>query len=373
MRTTGRSGHRSRKQVVQRDAGAPTPRTPLDRGAPLAVRLYEPGDEDALVEIFSATFHQRSLTEWNWLFGRIDGGPAQVDVRVLTSGDRVVGSVSHVGTDAWVAGRRLRLAMGADMIVIPECRGRGGAEALVTSFLASDHGFDMNFGVVNSGSRHVTKRYMGTRVVGFVPVWTRAGRAGAASHTGRTRRLGDRLRRAYASLAARPRPRLPVVDLVAPDAAVDALAGDSARFATAIRVRDARYLQWHWLNDPRTQWRIRAVWGEPGVLRGYAVSATRDEDGVRHGVIADVLARDGRALRALVLDAWERLAADGAETVVCRYRDPRPWARIAMLRAGFTRTLRPGPRIACGPLSDRAGELVSRRRSWYLTTADTDL
>jgi len=208
--------------------------------------------------------------------------------------------------------------------------------------------------------------------MGWVPRWIRV-RTRAAGRNILLRGLASALDRVYGSVASWPRPALDVVDLETLGSAVDELARDSASFAACIRVRDSAYLRWHWLEDPRTRWRIRAVWGEGAVLRGFAVIGARGEGDDRQGVIADLLARDPAALRALVSDAWARLVEEGCHSVTCVYRDPRRWARAAMLRSGFRREVTLGPGVACGPLSPRAGEVVSRLRSWYLTSADTDL
>jgi hypothetical protein len=372
MRIGGRgSGSGGGRRLLRRAAGAPRGGAPKT-GAGLEVRPYAPGDEDALVAIFSSTFHRRSVEEWRWLFSARPDGRTDIDIRVLTTDGRIVGAVSHIGTDVWVAGERRRLAMGADMMVVPECRGRGGAEMLIRSFRDSDHGFDMNFGTVNAGSRRVTKRHMGTAVLGFVPVWVRIGtRAPGRSAT--LRALASAPERVLGARLSLPRPRATVVELDTLGPELDRLAEDSASFATCIRVRDSSYVRWHWAEDPRTPWRLRGVWGEGGVLRGYAVSGVKAEGAARRGLIADLVARDPDALRALVLDAYERLIAEGCVAVTCTYRDPRRWAHLAMLRCGFRRALRLGPRVACGPLSPRADDAITHVRSWYLTTADTDL
>lgn len=368
---------------TDRDAGPPPESSFADRVAAgpqptdsaareLQVRAYVPGDEEWLVATYSSIFRERSLAEWNWLFQRRPGGPAEIDIRVLESGGRPVGSMSHIGVPVWVEARRLRLAIGCDMMIHPDFRGRGGAERLVEAFRASGHGFDLNFGNVNASSRHVTQRYMGTAVLGRVPLWIRVRTRG----TGRNvlfRSVASAGDRVCGTVLSWPRPALDVVDLESLGPAVDELASDSAGFAACLRVRDSDYLRWHWLEDPRTPWRIRAVWGDGGVLRGIAVSGARGEGRDREGVIGDLLARDAQALRALVADAWARLTEDGCHAVRCAYRDPRPWARIAMLRSGFRRAVAGGPRVACGPLSPRAGEVVSRLESWYLTTGDADL
>ncbi|MGH2852184.1 MAG: hypothetical protein ACRDLP_16410 [Solirubrobacteraceae bacterium] len=354
-----------------RSAGRASGRLPPN-AAELRVRTYEPGDEEWLVATFSAIFHERSLAEWRWLFHERPGGPAEVDIRVLEADGQPVGSVSHIGVPVWVQGERLRLAIGCDMMIHPAFRGRGGAEQMITSFRESGHGFDLNFGTVNSGSRHVTRRYIHTSAMRRVPVWTRS--ATRLPHRDLAlRAIASTPDRRHGALASGNAPSLEVVELANLGGEVDELAADSAGYAPCIRIRDAAYLRWRWLEDPRTPWQARGVWGERGTLRGIAVIGVRGEGVARTGVIADILARDATTLRALLHDAWERLCAEGCHRVTCAYRDPRRWARWVLIRSGFRRLAAVGERVACGPLSPRAGGIVTDFASWYLTGGDTEL
>src|SRR5262249_37835579 len=97
-----------------------------------------------------------------------------------------------------------------------------------------------------------------------------------------------------------------------------------------------------------------------------------DWQGFRWGVVADLLARDAEAVRALLLDAARVLFADGCPCVSCQCLDPRPWARRAFLRSGFLLS-GAAANIVCGSLSARAGGSPERREAWYLTHGDTDL
>ena len=355
---------------------APPPRTDAARGtdadppsAPqMHVRSYRPGDEHALVAMFSSIFRERSLEEWTWLFRNGPHGPA--DIHILESGGATIGSVSHIPADVWVRGEKLRLAIGCDVMVLREFRGQGGAEMLFRHYVASEHGVDMNFGTVNAGSSHVTRRQMGTSTMGGAPLWVRS-RTGGRSANAIVHALESAAERLYGTVVSWPRPSLEVTDLGELGAEVDELADASAAFAPCIRVRDSGYLRWLWLENPMARWRLRAVRGPDGALRGISVIGVKDQDGRPVGYIMELLARDAGALRALVLDGWARLGEEGCERVVCVYQDPRPWARRAMVRSGF-RSVR-GPQIACGPLSPRAGELVGRLESWYLTGGDADV
>ena len=332
------------------------------------VRGYLPGDEEALVAMFSSMFRERSLAEWDSLFQRGPAGPA--DIRILTSDGRTIGSYAHIPVPAWVEGQQLCLAIGCDLMILPEYRGRGGAELLAKGFLAAEHGCALTFGVVSEVSGHIAERYLGTTVMGRVPQWTRF-RTRGAKRNALLRSVVTLLERLYGTVSSWPRPALVVTELERIGSEVDDLARESVCFARCIRIRDSAYLRWHWVEHPEATWRIRAVHAADGALRGLAVIGVRGEQERRQGVIADLLARDPGALRALVVDAWARLVEEGCQIVTCTYLDPRPWARRAMFRSGFRPF--PGPLLSCGPLAPSAGDSVRRLESWYLTHGDTDI
>jgi N-acetylglutamate synthase-like GNAT family acetyltransferase len=330
------------------------------------VRMSRPGDEDAIIALLASVFpRSRSRELWSWACEQAPDGPA--DVRVLEFEGRVVGCVVHVPASAWVEGKRLRLGIGGDLAIAPECRGRGGSKLLIQGIHSTAHPFDLNFGVVNPRSSHVTGQYLGTEALGIVPRWTRFRTRGT--------RRGPLLRaavsfaeRRYGSVASFLRPEIAVRDLELPGPEVDALAHESASFAPCIRVRDAAYLRWHWLEQPGRAWRIRSVRCGDDELAGFCVICAEG----RVGRIADLLARDYATLRALLLDAWDCLVAEGCDSVSCLYLDPRPWATRAFIRSGFRRT-RDRPTIACGPLSPSTPDIVKRLESWYVTYGDTDI
>jgi hypothetical protein len=110
-----------------------------------------------------------------------------------------------------------------------------------------------------------------------------------------------------------------------------------------------------------------------GTLRGFVVIGAVEESAGRRGVIADLLVRDYAAMRALMTDAWSSLIMEGCRSVTCTYHDPRWWTKRAMLRSGFIPSPKGGARMACGPLSVRAGDAVGRLESWYLTHGDTSI
>jgi hypothetical protein len=257
-------------------------------------------------------------------------------------------------------------------MVRPEFRGQGRAQQLVSAFLATEHGFDVNLGVVNEGSSHVMGRYAGTVTMGRAESWIRFQSRGV-KQVSPIRSVATVAERLYGATLSWPPPRVSVEDLPLPSSDVDDLARESAGFAPCIRVRDSAYLRWHWLEQPGGEWRLRAAREADGGLLGFAVSGARIHpvSGSRQGVIADLLARDAETTRALLLDAWSALVRAGCQSVSCVYLDPRPWSRRAMFRSGFRP--RPGPLVACGSLSSSVGGEVTRLESWYLTYGDTDI
>jgi GNAT superfamily N-acetyltransferase len=336
------------------------------------VRPYRLGDEDALVEMSRSILPDvsRSHAEWLWCFRQGPEGPA--DIRVLESEGRVIGCGVHVPMAVWIKGRKRRLAIGCDLMIRPEFRGQGWSQKLVSAMFAAEHGFDVNFGVVNEGSSHVMGRYAGTVTMGRVECWVRYRSRGVRQFSP-LRSAATVSERLYGATFSWPPPSVRVEDLALPSPDVDDLARESAGFAPCIRVRDSAYLHWHWLEQPGEGWRVRAVREAEGGLLGFAVSGTRTHplSGSREGVIADLLARDAETTRALLLDAWSALVSAGCQSVSCVYHDPRPWSRRAMFRSGFKP--RPGPLVACGHLSSNAGSEVTRLESWYLTHGDTDI
>jgi hypothetical protein len=335
------------------------------------LRAYVPGDEDAIQQMFQDVFGRaRTPEEWRWRFLEGPDGPAAI--HVLEESGRLVGHIAHVPFRAWVDGRRLRLGHGGDTMVVAASRGRGGMKALVEGFLAADHGFDLRLNFPTDQAAGLMQRYGGGRLLGRIPKWVRLlDRPRQLAWPARL--LPGRALRAYAAVASRPLPRLAVEPLRELGPAVDELARASAGFARCIRIRDAAYLRWRWLEQPGAAWQLTAARDSAGALRGLAVWGTKeDEVHGRRGLVVDLLAADAESTRALLLAASRALREQGCDRVVCDCADPRPWVRRAFLRAGF---LPAGGdiNVVCGSLSAGTGPVPERLDAWYLTRGDTDL
>jgi hypothetical protein len=336
------------------------------RGTP-SLRTYAPGDETAILELFAATFgKRRDLDAWRWQHERAPEGPASI--QLLDDDGVLAGHLAHVPFALWVDGRRLRVARGGDTMVRAEYRRRGAMRTLVEGFLASSHGCEVRLSFPNHLAVDLMQRHGGGKLLGRLPKWVRL--LGASPELGPAGNLAGPLGALYGRLVAPRTAPLPVepIDEIGPD--LDRLADESASFARCLRVRDAAYVRWRWRERPGAAWTLTGV-RDGDRLRGFAVFGASDSPVDRRGRIVDLLAADPAALRSLLVDAVERLAAAGCRRVVCELQDPRPWARRQLVRAGFLRWRGDIP-VICRALSARAGAAPECLDNWLMTRGDSD-
>jgi Acetyltransferase (GNAT) domain len=319
---------------------------------PLRVRNYRPGDEHAIAELFRVCFgRDRSLDEWRWRF--VDA-PVAAHLAVLCDGDRIVGSLSRAGFATFVDHKRAVCRQSGDAMVHPEYRGRNGLALMMEG--VAEFSDDLRLHAANEVSAKVGRRRRPLRFETTMPQWVR--------------RQPRFVRPALALLRPRRlRPR-PLSDL---ESDVDALAEASASFAPCIRVRDARYLRWRWLDQPGTDWQLWAV-GDLGSGAGGIVVFGVDprHDPPDRGRVVDLLAPDEATTVALLTVAAEELGRAGCTRVALDYHDPRPWSRRACYRAGFVPRGQ-GPLLRGGAHEEWTRPWADHPESWYLTRGDTDL
>jgi hypothetical protein len=276
-----------------------------------------------------------------------------------------------VPMSTWVDGRRLVLAHGGDTMVLPESRGKGGMRLLVEAFLASPHGFDLRMNFPSDMARELFVRYGAGNVLGQLPLWV-CRRSLSRPLPTVARPVARAALAAFRVLTAWPAPPVRVEPLHDPGREVDELADASAEFARCIRIRDAAYLRWRWLEQPGAYWSLRAARDRAGRVVGVSVLGLESGERGLSGSIADLLARDRDALRALLLDGAATLGAQGARSISCFYLDPRPWARRVLVRAGFLPAKITSHQFICRSLTPAAGDAPELLESWYLTRGDTE-
>ena len=323
-------------------------------GPPLTVRPFEPGDEHAINDLFARTFgRKRSLEEWRW---RFEEAPiARRDISVLCFDGRVVGHVGRVGYPTFVNGRRAVCRVSGDMMVDPDFRGRGGFGLLLED--GADQPYDVRLHSPNEVARFLWSRMALSRPSLTMTQWVRWQPPILAPLWRFRRRWARDLR---------------VELLTDPGEEVDEMAEASALWAPVIRVRDARYLRWRWLDQPGTDWRLLAARSADGRLRGVVAYGVDPWAEAPTGRIVDLLAGDRATTTALLAASADALARRRLTRVAFAYEDPRPWSARACVTAGFIRR-GTGPDVAGACWSDCTRPAADTPSDWYLPLGDTDL
>ena len=312
---------------------------------------------------------QRDLAWVEWrLFDRPNA--EETEIVVAISGDRIIGHVAFEGVEAWRSGVRERLYSAGFLYVDDEFRMGGVASDLF------DHGAE-HFGDrerISFPFELTRQLVLGRRPDADLPNrmqqwvrWTDAGTLVSAD-SARVVRIG-----APAVVAAsRSRPlleravrRLPRVraGLGAP-AAHDELASRSATFSERVCIRDHRWLEWRWLQNPDPIRTAHVELGD-GRLDGYVAWRKNPLDD--RGEIVDLLSGSPKATTALVAHAAEELRRAGAGVVTFDLLDPRPETASALRAAGF---LRRG--VGSTFFNSHPHEGFSPPDAWLLTLGDSD-
>jgi hypothetical protein len=240
---------------------------------------------------------------------------------------------------------------------------------LVEGFL-DQHGFDLRLSFPSDMAKPLFQRYGAGPLVERLPLWMLRGQV-RRPLPALVRPLARAALASGRFVAEHPRSTLDVVPLARLGPEIDELAEASSSFARCIRIRDSAYLRWRWLEQPEAEWSLRAALAPDGRVQGLSVLGLDSGASGLTGSIADLLARDARALRALLVDASRTVFAAGARSVSLYYLDPRPWARRVLLRSGFLPTGDGHDFIARG-FTPAAGDVPERAGSWYMTRGDTE-
>jgi GNAT superfamily N-acetyltransferase len=319
------------------------------------VRLYQPGDEVVLGELFTEAFgYCRSLETWRWRNFGVPGG-REPYIRVLVAGGEVVGHSATVYFRTFVAGEIVTLAQAGDYMIRPDWRGKG-IGTLLREYSQSHprpHPIDLRMAF---------------------PIDKVRDRMAARPRPMDTRMLPQLVRWHPLAVAVRPwwRRGLRFEEVSSPGEEFDSLASSSARFVPCIRVRDAAYVQWRWLDNPGGSWTLWAARRRDGSLAGWVVGGHHHDDPPDRWRIVDLLAGDFATTRRLLGFAGARLRAGGASVVTLELLDPRPWMRRACLAAGFL-DRGVGPNITLRTVRPDLESTGGRLENWYLTFGDTDL
>ena len=339
------------------------------------VRDYEPGDEAAITRVMTEAFGaSRSPDEWRWWhFGGPGGQPY---IRVLVVDGEVAGHAAVVFLPTFIGGRLGTVSLGGDLAVLRHHQGQGLSHLLKAKLPDEDRDVRVSF-PTDKRIEFLTRSEPENVVMGRMTQWVRWHTADAIAESW-SKRMPRPLRAATnlflhieRMLVDRRAPAVEFERVQDPGQEFDSLAAASASFASCIRVRDARYVRWRWIDNPTGQWSVWSAW-RAGELMGWIVTGQRRGDPPSTGRIVDLLAPDARTMRQLLSFAATDHRAAGRGLVTFELNDPRPFSRGACLRAGFLpRGI--APNVTLRILDPALKGVADRIDAWYLTMGDTDL
>ena len=277
------------------------------------IRPYRAGDEEGILDTFNVVFGQedaafepRTIEEWRWAFA---DNPAGNRIWVAEGDGAIVAQCAALPYRVHLDGREATITQGVDSMVHPEHR-RGLRRPGL--FVATARPFFREFGGIGKDALHygwpvepawrIGKTFLGYEIICTQTIHFRApgpGSEALPSGTERLERFDDDVERLY----------------------------DACRVDWGLSVvRDATYLNWRFVDNPRYDYRILAV-RDADELRGYAVFRTADSPRPDSGVLIDWLVRpDDLETATLLREAvLAQARADGAQAVVTVFPEWTPW------------------------------------------------
>ena len=316
----------------------------------LTVRLYRPGDEKGIVDLYNVVFDaDRTIEQWRWEFCDLPSGYAAVAVADLDG--TLVGQYSALVQRLTFFGGEIARFHTVDVMVHPEFR-RHGIRKLGYHKIC----FFPKYFLPLSASAFVPflsnpSLLPVSRTLGFLPYWIHA----------RTRK--------------KPKP-LSDVDIVS----VQAFGEEADRFwehacttAPIMGVRDRAFLNWRFLRRPGTPYSVFAARRNHELLGVVALSihALRN---LKVGIIDDLLAiedSNNESIVCALLDhAVSFFRTHGVERVNVRMLCPK-YQRM-LLRYGFIRY--PSDKVIVARSFKPYVQVpeLCNPRNWFLTIGDTD-
>jgi len=267
-------------------------------------RLYEPGDEERILETFNLTFREawvgpgyvdRTMAEWRWTYPE---NPAGFRIMLGFAPDgRVVCQYAGVPMRVWTTeggGRELSFFHAVDSMSHPEFRATLRKRSL---FVEVAHQFfdavggkldHLGFGYPVRTAWRIGQRYLGYREIQVL----------------------DFLLRPREALAAPGGITVEAVRSVSGD--VDALERELRALYPCMTIKSKRYLDWRYTACPRHDYVLLEA-RRGGRLSGVAVLRTEGSLVPEQATLGDLLLHpeDSDTLRALIAAADERAAAAG--------------------------------------------------------------
>ncbi|NLP18025.1 MAG: GNAT family N-acetyltransferase [Firmicutes bacterium] len=301
-------------------------------------RPYRPGDEEGIRALLSLVFKEkREINWWRWYYQEGPAGPALIWL-ALNRG-QVVGHRALVPYRIWDGSGYKIACQATDAAVHPEHRGKGIFRRLTEEVLAEarERGWALVFSFPNEKSFPLNRR------LGWVPrqklrKWVKP--LFAASFPGYNKKA----------------PNLKTLHRVGKE--FDRLWELYGTAKTAGICKDARYLQWRYLDSTRKSNYILLVWERRGQIMAYSVIGI----GGRRGHLLEFMPGSMEPL-PLLQGVEKHLGQRGVHFMTMW---PLPEIPGPAWRRGYVPNLLQAGILALRPLTE---EIPS---SWRVTPGDTD-
>ncbi len=277
------------------------------------IRPYRAGDEQGILDTFNVVFGEgvenyapRTLEEWRWAFER---NPAGRRVWVAEADGAIVAQCAALPYRVHLDDARATITQGVDSMVHPDHR-RGLRRPGL--FVATAQPFFREFGGLGKDALHygwpvepawrIGRTFLGYEIITTQNIHFRAPGPGSRDlpmGVERIERFDDAAERLY----------------------------DRCRTQWGMSVvRDAAYLNWRFIDNPRYDYHVFCV-RDGAELRGYAVFRTADSPRPNSGLVVDWLVPpDDPEAATLLREAFLAQArTDGAEAVLAVFPEWSPW------------------------------------------------
>jgi GNAT superfamily N-acetyltransferase len=280
---------------------------------------YEPADREAYLGLLDEAWGERAISgaEFDWWFG---GNPAGSVISVARMDGRIVGAAAHSLVRMMVDGEERTVSFSLHAVTHSSARGRGVFAELErrNEREAAERGATFALTFPNNLTASVFLGRLGWTEIGRLRVWARPLLAQASGPLDTSR--------------------------------FDGLHDAAAGWPNHV-VRDARHLNWRFLDSPRRYRTVRSA-------DGYAVVGQTRYRRIETAVLADFVGGSRELLRRAVSVATGRLMI----------ALPAPEQRATFLSLGFV----PAPYTLRLLGKAPAGKLNADPAAWRLTLGDTD-
>jgi hypothetical protein len=322
-------------------------------------RPFRPGDEEGILATFNTVFAEnnpdfvpRTRAEWDWAFAR---NPAGQRIYVAECDGVIAAQCAALPYRVLIEGKPATFTQGVDSMVHPEHRKGLRRPGLYVETARpfferyGGHGADiLHYGWPVEPAWRIGRTFLGYEIVRTQTIHFRAPGPGPSALPAGVERLsafGPEVHRLYLRC--------------------------QAEWGTSI-IRDDRYLNWRFVENPRYRYHLLAARDQAGELAGYVVFRRAGWPVPDTGLVMDWLVPSddvvvGELLREALL---AQARADGARLVLAVFPEWTPW-QLRFQDWGWR--VHPSDYLLIGIIQDPRYDTWWLRQHWWYQLAELDV